>query len=157
MDGIICTDAGSLRNMIKLHKYYPNLAEGAAGAVKAGINQFLDRFQAPVNDALKEKLLTEADIDEVIKGEFRVMIRLGLLDPPERVPYSKLVGEEDAWKTPGHKDVARQVALESIVLLKNADGFLPLDQVEAEIDRGDRPARRPGAAGLVQRYAALHR
>ena len=44
------------------------------------------------------------------------------------MPYSKLVGEEDAWKTPGHKDVARQVALESIVLLKNSDGFLPLDQ-----------------------------
>jgi beta-glucosidase len=128
VDGIVCTDAGSLRNLINLHKYYAKLSEGAAGAVKAGINQFLDRFQAPVNDALKEKLLTEADIDDVIKGEFRVMIRLGLLDPPERVAYSKLVGEEDAWKTPGHKDVARQVALESVVLLKNAGGFLPLDR-----------------------------
>jgi beta-glucosidase len=128
VDGIICTDAGSLGNLVRLHKYYPKLSEGAAGAVKAGINQFLDRFQAPVNDALKEKLLTEADIDDVIKGEFRVMIRLGLLDPPERVPYSKLVGEEDAWKTPGHKDVAKQVALESVVLLKNTGGFLPLDK-----------------------------
>ena len=128
VDGIICTDAGSLRNMINLHKYYPKLSEGAAGAVKAGINQFLDRFQAPVNDALKEKLLTEANIDDVIKGEFRVMIRLGLLDPPERVPYSKLKGDEDAWKLPGHKEVARQVALESVVLLKNANNFLPLDK-----------------------------
>jgi len=128
VDGIICTDAGALRNMINLHKYYAKLSEGAAGAVKAGINQFLDRFQAPVNDALREKLMTEADIDEVIKGEFRVMIRLGLMDPPERVPYSKLAGEEDAWKAPGHKDVARQVALESIVLLKNAHGFLPFDK-----------------------------
>ena len=52
VDGIICTDAGSLGNMIRLHKYYPKLSEGAAGAVKAGINQFLDRFQGPVNDAL---------------------------------------------------------------------------------------------------------
>jgi beta-glucosidase len=126
VDGIICTDAGSLGNLIKLHKYYATLPEGAAGAVKAGINQFLDRFQAPVEDALQQKLLSEADIDEAIKGEFRVMIRLGLLDPPERVAYAKLVGEEDAWKTPGHKEVAKQVALESIVLLKNADGFLPL-------------------------------
>ncbi len=130
VDGIICTDAGALRNMINLHKYYKTLPEGAAGAVKAGINQFLDRFRDPVNDALKQNLLTEADIDNVIKGEFRVMIRLGLLDPPDRVPYSKLVGEEDAWKTPGHKDVARQVALESIVLLKNAGGFLPLDRAK---------------------------
>ncbi|MGA2135151.1 MAG: glycoside hydrolase family 3 C-terminal domain-containing protein [Bryobacteraceae bacterium] len=128
VDGIICTDAGSLRNMINLHKYYPTLSQGAAGAVKAGINQFLDRFRQPVEDALKEKLLTEADIDDVVKGEFRVMIRLGLLDPPERVSYSKLVGEEDAWKTPGHKEVAKQVALESIVLLKNSGGLLPLDK-----------------------------
>lgn len=128
VDGIICTDAGALRNMITLHKYYATLAEGAAGSVKAGINQFLDRFRQPVEDALKQKLLTEADIDDVIKGEFRVMIRLGLLDPPARVPYSKLTGAEDAWKTPGHKEVARQVALESIVLLKNTDGFLPLDK-----------------------------
>ncbi len=44
-NGIICTDAGALRNMINLHKYYPTLAQGAAAAVKAGINQFLDRFQ----------------------------------------------------------------------------------------------------------------
>ncbi len=128
VDGIVCTDAGSLRNLVSLHKYYPTLSQGAAGAVKAGINQFLDRFRQPVEDALKEKLLTEADIDNVIKGEFRVMIRLGLLDPPEQVPYAKLVGEEDAWKTPGHKEVARQVALESIVLLKNAGGLLPLDK-----------------------------
>ena len=128
VDGIICTDAGALRNMIMLHKYYPTLSQGAAGAVKAGINQFLDRFRDPVSDALKEKLLTEADIDEAIKGEFRVMIRLGLLDPPERVPYSKLVGETEAWKTPGHQDVARQVARESVVLLKNTNGFLPLDR-----------------------------
>ncbi len=128
LDGIICTDAGALRNMINLHKYYPTLSQGAAGAVRAGISQFLDRYRDPVNDALKEKSLTEADIDDVIKGEFRVMIRLGLLDPPERVPYAKLGGEEDAWKTAGHKDLARQVALESIVLLKNADGFLPLDR-----------------------------
>jgi beta-glucosidase len=128
VDGIVCTDAGSLRNLITLHKYYAKLSEGAASAVKAGINQFLDRFQVPVQDALNEKLLTEAEIDDVIKGEFRVTIRLGLLDPPERVPYSKLVGEEDAWKAPGHKEVARQVALESVVLLKNARGFLPLDR-----------------------------
>jgi beta-glucosidase len=128
VDGIVCTDAGSLRNLITLHKYYAKLSEGAASAVKAGINQFLDRFQVPVQDALNEKLLTEAEIDDVIKGEFRVTIRLGLLDPPARVPYSKLVGEEDAWKAPGHKEVARQVALESVVLLKNARGFLPLDR-----------------------------
>jgi len=131
LDGIICTDAGSLRNMINLHKYYKTLAEGAAGAVKAGINQFLEAanvYRPAVQEALKLNLLTKQDIDDVIKGKFRVMIKLGLLDPPEMVKYAAIKGDEDAWKIGNHRDVAKQVALESIVLLKNTGGLLPLKQ-----------------------------
>jgi beta-glucosidase len=129
LDGIICTDAGSLRNMISLHKYYKTLPEGAAGAVKAGINQFLEGanvYRPAVQEALKLNLLTEKDIDEVIKGEFRVMIKLGLLDPPEMVKYASIKGDEEPWKIGNHREIARQVALESIVLLKNSDNLLPL-------------------------------
>jgi beta-glucosidase len=129
VDGIICTDAGSLDNMVKLHKFYPNIAEGAAGAVKVGINQFLDRiFPGAVRDALKSNILTEAQIDDVIKGDFRVMIKLGMLDPPEMVPYTKIKGDEDVWKLNDHKAIATQVARESVVLLKNANHMLPLDK-----------------------------
>ena len=133
LDGIICTDAGSLRNMVnpRLHNYYKDLAEGVAGSVKAGINQFLEgpnTYRPAAQDAIRRGLLTEKDIDDVIKGEFRVMIKLGMLDPPERVPYSKIKGDEDAWKQNDHKAVARQVALESVVLLKNANNLLPLDK-----------------------------
>jgi len=128
-DGIICTDAGALNNMVRFHKYYADLPHAAAGAVKAGINQFLDRiFGANVREALKQNLLTEAEIDAVLENEFRVMIKLGMLDPPERVAYSKIKGDGDAWKVGDHQAVARQVALESVVLLKNAGGLLPLDR-----------------------------
>jgi len=128
-DGIICTDAGSLWNMVNRHKYYADLPHAAAGAVQAGINQFLDRiFGKAVHDALNQNLLTEPEIDAVLKNEFRVMIKLGMLDPPERVPYTKIQGDEDAWKLGDHKAVAKRVALESVVLLKNAGGLLPLDR-----------------------------
>ncbi len=53
VDGVICTDAGSLGNMIRAHRYYSDLAHGAAGAVKAGMNQFLDRYETPTRDALQ--------------------------------------------------------------------------------------------------------
>ena len=56
------------------------------------------------------------------------MIRLGLLDPPEMVPYSKLKGDEEAGRPADHKDMPGRVAEESMVLLKNAEGLLPLDK-----------------------------
>lgn len=127
-DGIICTDAGGMRLMVSAHKYYPDLEHAAAGAIKAGIGQFLDKFPDAVRGALKQNLLTEVDIDKVLKGNFRVMIRLGLLDPPERVPYTSIKGTEAPWQSDKHKRLARLVTGKSIVLLKNAGDLLPLDQ-----------------------------
>src|SRR5262249_23553152 len=74
-------------------------------------------------------LLTEADIDRALRGNFRVMIRLGLLDPPSRVPYAS-IGQEatDPWLTEKHKALALRAAQESIVLLKNSGNVLPLDK-----------------------------
>ena len=133
LDGIICTDAGSLRNLVnpKEHHYYKTNAEGAAGSVKAGINQFLESpglYVPATREALKQNLLAEKDIDDVIKGEFRVMIKLGLLDPPAMVKYAAIKGEEEVWKRPEHKEIAKRVAQESVVLLKNANHFLPLQK-----------------------------
>jgi len=129
VDGVICTDAGSLVNMIRAHHYYPDLAHGAAGAVKAGMNQFLDRYETPTADALKQKLLTEADIEKVIKGTFRVFIRLGLLDLPEGNPYAKIGSDPtEPWTTQKSKDSVRLATQKSVVLLKNTGNLLPLDK-----------------------------
>jgi beta-glucosidase len=133
VDGIICTDAGSVRNMLnpKLHNYYKTAPEAVAGSIKAGINQFLESptlYRPAAREAVRKGLLTEKDIDDVIKGEFRVMIRLGLLDPPEMVKYASIKGDEEVWKIPEHKEIARRVAQESVVLLKNEKNFLPLDK-----------------------------
>jgi beta-glucosidase len=127
-DGIICTDAGAFRFLVNEHKYYPDLEHAAAGALKAGINQFLDRYLEPVTAALQKNLLTEADLDRVLKGEFRVLIKLGLLDPPRMVPYSAIGGTDDPWMADKPKAVARLVTRKSIVLLKNKNSLLPLDK-----------------------------
>jgi beta-glucosidase len=131
-DGIVCTDAGALTNMVTQHHYYKTLDEAAAGAIHAGVNQFLDRYVGPVDEALKNKLVTEADIDEDLRGVYRVMIRLGLLDPPGMVPYAKIGADEAGgalpWNSAAHKAAARLVTDESIVLLKNENHLLPLDK-----------------------------
>lgn len=127
-NGIICTDGGALRLLYTAHKYYPDSAWAAAQAVKAGINQFLDRFRGSIELALQDSLLTVADIDRSIRGVFRVMIRLGLLDPPALVPYASIKEGEEPWLSEKHKTLAKEVTQKSIVLLKNENDLLPLDR-----------------------------
>jgi len=130
-DWIVSSDAGAMGHVVKLHKYLKSDVEVTAAAIKVGVNQFLGGgTPASIKQALAEGLLKEADINAAIRGKFKTIIKLGLLDPPERVPYSKIgaAGEPEPWNTDRHKSVALQVARESVVLLKNAGSLLPLDR-----------------------------
>lgn len=127
-DGMVCTDAGSLPNLTRQFKYYPDPTAAVAGCLKAGITVFLDSFTSPLKDALAKNLVTESDIERNIKGNIRMRMRLGEFDPPEMVPYNKIAGTEEPWYGEKNKALARKVTQESIVLLKNADNLLPLDK-----------------------------
>ncbi len=129
-NGIICTDGGAYRLLVTAHHYYPTPAEAAAGCIKAGINQFLDNYKAGTNEALQKKLITEADIDQVLRGVFRVMIKLGQLDPPQMVPYSTIGTGPEPWLSQKNRDFVRLITQKSIVLLKNEKGLLPLDKTK---------------------------
>jgi beta-glucosidase len=126
-DGIKCTDGGALTQLFTGHKAYPDLAQAAAASIKAGISQFLDKYRDPVREALRRGLVAEADIDHVLRQNFRVMIRLGLLDPQERVPYATVDPKQEPWKLDAHQALAKRVTQRSIVLLKNDGKLLPLD------------------------------
>jgi Beta-glucosidase-related glycosidases len=132
LDGIICTDGGGLRLLVDEHKAFPDLATAAAACVKAGINHFLDRHKEAVTEAVQRGLLTEAELDTALRGVFRVSLRLGLLDPDDRVPYSKIGRTDDPepWNRPETRAFVRQVTQKSIVLLKNSAGLLPLDRAK---------------------------
>jgi len=133
-DGIICTDAGALGNMVRASHTYTTDAESAAAAIHAGINQFLENATKPVHDALDQKLITEADIDQNLRGIFRVMIKLGMLEPYGSDKYAHIgwdapapgASHDDPWLWEKNKALARKVTDESIVLLKNEGGLLPL-------------------------------
>lgn len=132
-NGIICTDGGAFKLLLSDHKYYADSYLEAAAVVKSGINQFLDDYKEGVDGAIAKGYLTERDIDEVIRGNFRVMIKLGMLDAPDENPYAKIgIGKDtiDPWKSDAHKKLALEATLKSIVLLKNdpAKKMLPLQK-----------------------------
>ncbi|HVS53303.1 MAG TPA: glycoside hydrolase family 3 C-terminal domain-containing protein [Opitutaceae bacterium] len=133
-DGIICTDAGAYRFLVNEFKYVPDAAHAAEACVKAGITQFLDRQADGVNEALAKKLLSEADLDEALRRTFRVVLKLGVLDPAERVPYAKIGrdGEPEPWLGEKHRALARLATQKSIVLLKNRRDLLPLDAAKVK-------------------------
>jgi beta-glucosidase len=129
VNGIVVTDAGALEGMVRGHKYFPDLPTAAAGAVKVGINQFLDNiYKDAITQALQKNLLTMADIEEAMRGSFRVMIKLGLLDPPEMVPYTQIKDGSEPWTRDENKLLALEVTREAIVLLKNQNNLLPLEK-----------------------------
>jgi beta-glucosidase len=130
-NGIVCTDAGALTNMVTRHHFSPDIDQAVASSVEAGINQFLDKYRDGLKGALDKKLLDEAVLNENLKGVYRVMIHLGMLDSPDQVPYAKIgktdLEKGDPWTWPDRKPLVRRVTDESIVLLKNANHTLPLD------------------------------
>ena len=130
-DGIICTDAGALKFLVTDHHHYPDLYQAAAASIKAGITQFLDDYRESVIGAFERGLITEIDVDRAVRANLRVMIRLGLLDPPELVPYSG-IGEsgDEPWASSDRQVAVRTATRKSVVLLKNADAFLPLDMAK---------------------------
>jgi beta-glucosidase len=128
--GIICTDGGAFRQLLSTHAYYPSLETAAAECIKAGITMFLDDYKSSVNKALEKGLITENDLNEAIYGNFRVILKLGLLDKSEKNPYAS-IGVKDTvppWLRPEAGALARKATCESIVLLKNDGMLLPLDK-----------------------------
>lgn len=127
-NGIICTDGGGFRHLVDSHHYFPDYPEAAAACIKAGINMFLDRYKEDLVVALEKGMTSEEEIDRVIRGTLRVMLKLGLMDPEEVNPYAS-IGVADTirpWTKPGARELARRATVESVVLMKN-EGLLPLD------------------------------
>ncbi len=133
-DGLICTDGGALGLLITAHKSFPDKERGSAAAVKAGINHFLDTYKEDLTKALRDGLLTEADMDAALRNLLRLYLRLGEFDPPGVDPYAKIgketAGELPPWERQSSKDLVRLATDESIVLLKNDANTLPLDRAK---------------------------
>jgi len=123
---VLSSDGGAVRLLVTDHKRYATNEQAVVACLKAGINQFLDRYVDETKAALKDGSITEKEIDELLGRKLRIAVKLGLLDPPEMVPYSTIKDSPEPWNTDKDKSVSQKLALESVVLLKNSNSFLPL-------------------------------
>ena len=128
--GMIITDAGAFRQLVSTHKQFNNLEDAARACIKAGIVRFLDDYRVPLLNACRQGLVTEAELDENIKGSYRVFLKLGLLDESDNNPYKDIGVKDtlDPWLKQETKDFVRLVANKSVVLLKNEKEILPLNK-----------------------------
>jgi beta-glucosidase len=129
--GYVVSDCAAIVNIFADHHFTKTQPEASALAIQRGMdNECLnfadskdDHDYKPYLDAYKQGFLKESEIDTALIRLFTARIKLGMFDPPETVPYSKI--DEKELDSPAHRELARVIASESMVLLKN-DGTLPL-------------------------------
>jgi beta-glucosidase len=123
--GHVVTDCGALNDVYDTHKYLPGPVETAAAAIKAGIDlDCSDVLQEDCIKAVKQGLLTEKEIDGALYTLFRTEFRLGFYDDPSASPWYGYGA--DSVHNDAHIALARKVAQQSMVLLKNDNNVLPL-------------------------------
>src|SRR5262249_30889645 len=124
--GYVVSDCGAIVDIHMFHKVTPDAATASAMALKAGTDLECGQDYKSLVDAVKRGLIKEADIDVSLKRLFTARFKLGMFDPPEMVPYSKISMQEN--DSAEHRRLSLQTARESIVLLKNQNHVLPLQK-----------------------------
>ncbi len=130
--GYVVSDCGAVVDIYAGHHYEPTQAQASAISLERGMdNECIDftttikddHDYKPYLDAVAAGYLKESTIDVAVTRLFTARMKLGMFDPPSMVPYSKI--DESQLDSAAHREMARKLANESMVLLKN-DGTLPL-------------------------------
>ena len=121
--GHVVSDCGAIDDFHRHHHVTTDAASSAALAVKNGCDLNCGCTYNDLVVAVQQGLITEAEIEVSVRRLLATKFKLGLFDPPAQVPWSGLSSAVvDCEK---HRALAREAAVESIVLLKN-NGVLPL-------------------------------
>lgn len=125
-DGFVFSDLGSIEGIAGTHRVAPDIKHAAAMALQAGVDADLggNAYGRNLASALEEGLITMREIDDAAAHILRMKFEMGLFENPYVNPdqAARFVRSE------AHKQIAREVARQGIVLLKNNDGLLPLSK-----------------------------
>lgn len=125
--GFVVTDWADIEYLHTRHKITPDHKEGVKLAINAGIDMSMVPYNFDFADHLVELVqegsVAMSRIDDAVRRILRVKIKLGLFDQPYTLAenYPEFGSEQ-------HAEIARKTAIESITLLKNDQGLLPLSK-----------------------------
>jgi beta-glucosidase len=125
-DGFVVSDLGGIRTLMTNHRFTKEPEEAVARALLAGCDYDDEQFRDALPGAVRNGLVSEEVVDRALTRVFRVAFRLGVFDPPDRVPFTNVPA--GVINAPRHRELALRTEREAIVLLQNRDHFLPLDR-----------------------------
>jgi len=124
--GYVVSDCWAVSDFYSFHKVVSTPDKAATMAVKAGCDLACGVEYAHLKRAFEFGYITEKELDVSVKRLFEARFRLGLFDPPSLVPYSSILPSLN--NTEENHKLAREVARQSIVLLKNQNSTLPFSK-----------------------------
>lgn len=124
-DGTVVSDYFAVTQLFTYHHIARDKRDAAHIALDAGLDVELpatDSFGAPLKEAVEAGIVPMALIDQALTRVLRQKFALGLFENPF------VMAETVVFDTPDQRAMARKLAEQSIVLLKNDDNLLPLDK-----------------------------
>ena len=128
--GYVVTDSESLEFLHNFHHVCNNYKESIVKALTAGVTvrTYFDSpavFLAPLREAIKSGDISTEIIDQRVREVLYVKYWLGLFDSPYVINPDQA---NEIVNCSAHKKIALQASRESMVLLKNDNGILPLSK-----------------------------
>jgi len=129
-DGYVVSDSEAVEYLFSKHHVADTYKEAVRQVIEAGLNVRTNFtpphiFIEPLRELVKEGRVSMHTLDQRVADVLRVKFRLGLFDQP----YVRDVKKSDALMGAAEsKELMDKMARESLVLLKNDSGLLPLDK-----------------------------
>ena len=123
-EGYVVSDCWAIQDIYTTHKVAASATAASAMSVLTGTDLNCGVSYDSLVVAVQQGLIDEAHIDVAVRRLLRARFMLGMFDPPDQVPYTSIPYSSNDSEE--HRQLAIEAARKSIVLLKNADGILPL-------------------------------